>query len=73
MKIGDFKQDAKIIVDLCFNTKLFRKDITRDDINAFEEFIEDVMKMRFDSHLRTQELMDSLDKPNKSKKQQING
>jgi hypothetical protein len=32
-----FKQDAKSIVDLAFNNKLFKEEITRDDMNTFEE------------------------------------
>ena len=31
-----FKQDAKQIVDLAFDKKLFKDEITRDDMNAFK-------------------------------------
>ena len=33
-----FKNDAKQIVDLIHDTKLFKEDVTRDGMNSFEEF-----------------------------------
>jgi len=34
-----FKTDAKQIVDILFDTKVFKDDMTRDDFNNLEEFI----------------------------------
>lgn len=42
-----FKADAKAIVDLAFDSKLFKDTLTRDDFNSFEELIEYMLKSRF--------------------------
>ena len=57
-----FKNDAKTIVDMFFNTKIFKDNITRDDMNATEEFIESVLRSRFESYQKCEKLMESLKK-----------
>lgn len=56
-----FKSDAKSIVDVAFNNKMFKDEITRDDMNAFQELIEFILSSQFNSYVKTKELMDSLD------------
>lgn len=57
-----FKSDAKTIVDMFFDTKIFKDNITRDDMNATEEFIESMLKSRFESYQKCAKLMESLKK-----------
>ena len=57
-----FKQDAKQIVDLAFNEKLFKDDITRDDMNSFEELINFLLSSRYESYKRAEKLFGSLKK-----------
>lgn len=57
-----FKQDAKQIVDLIFDNKLFRDEITRDDMNSFEELINFLLLSRYESYKRTEKLLENLDK-----------
>lgn len=52
--------DAKQIVDLLFDTDCFKKEITRDNLNAIEEFISHILKTRVDSQLRKNKLTNSL-------------
>ena len=58
----DFKPDAKIIIDLLFDTKQFKEDVTRDDMNATEEFLTKMMEMRFDSFVSLTKLQDRIRK-----------
>lgn len=57
-----FKNDAKQIVDLMFNTKLFSDDVTRDIMNEFEEFITFMLQSRFDSYVKIDSLLKKLPK-----------
>ena len=57
-----FKQDAKQIVDLAFDNKLFKEEITRDDMNSFEQLINFLLSSRFESYKRTEKLFESLKK-----------
>ena len=57
-----FKQDAKQIVDLAFNEKLFKDEITRDDMNSFEELINFLLSSRYASYKRAEKLFGSLKK-----------
>lgn len=60
-----FKQDAKTLVDTLFETKLFRDDLTRDELNTIEEMIDYSMSSRFDSVLRAEKLFQQIkDKSN---------
>ena len=51
-----FKADAKQIVDMAFNHKLFKDELTRDDFNAFEDLIQFLLQSRFESYQRATEL-----------------
>lgn len=52
-----FKADAKLIVDMAFNNKIFKDELSRDDFNAFEELIQFLLKSRFESYQRIEKLM----------------
>lgn len=51
-----FKQDAKSITDTLFETKIFRDDLTRDELNTVEEMLDYLMSSRFDSIKRAEQL-----------------
>jgi hypothetical protein len=51
-----FKADAKQIVDMLFDAKLFKESITRDHMNTLEELVKSIMQSRFDSHIKMKEL-----------------
>ena len=57
-----FRQDAKTIVDMLFDKKLFVDDLTRDDMNALEDLVDLLLKSKLESHVRCHELLQSLDK-----------
>ncbi len=57
-----FKQDAKSVTDLLFDTKFFKDDITRDNMNSIEEFIQFLLQSRFDSYIRLEKIVKSIDK-----------
>ena len=57
-----FKQDAKQIVDLAFDKKLFKDEITRDDMNAFEELIDFFLLSRYESYKKAERLLQRLKK-----------
>ena len=61
-----FKNDAKTIVDMLFDSKFFRNDITRDDLNATENFTSELMSLKFKSQEKFKRLLDRVDK-NKTK------
>lgn len=61
-----FKSDAKAIVDMLFDSKVFREEITRDDMNATEDYLAESMRMRFESVLRGEELKRRIDEKGKS-------
>jgi hypothetical protein len=52
-----FKADAKQMVDMAFNNKLFKDELTRDDFNAFEDLIQFLLQSRFDQYQRVEKLM----------------
>ena len=62
-----FKQDAKTIVDLAFDSNLFKDSVTRDNMNTFEDLIEYMLSSRFESYKKTEKLLKDLkrikDKP----------
>ena len=62
MKDKTFKNDAKQIVDMCFDTKIFKENITRDDMNVFEEHITYLLQSRFESYKKLSSLMDRVNK-----------
>ena len=63
MKENYFKQDAKQIVDMLFDNNVFRKNVTREDMNATEEFINFLMESKFEIHLKLENLINKIDKP----------
>lgn len=58
---SNFKQDAKQIVDIMFEQKLFRDDLTRDDMNELEGLIKYMMDSRLNSILRLRELKQKIE------------
>ena len=58
-----FKQDAKQIVDLAFDTKLFKDEVTRDNMNSFEDLIGFLLKSRYESYKRAEALFASIKEP----------
>ncbi|HSE99858.1 MAG TPA: hypothetical protein VLA48_03095 [Nitrososphaeraceae archaeon] len=56
-----FKQDAKTITDTLFETKIFRDDLTRDELNTVEDLIGDLMSFRFKSILRAEKLFKQIE------------
>jgi len=51
-----FKDEAKIMVDMLFESKILIETVTRDDMNHIEEFILNMLQSRFDMHLRSEAL-----------------
>jgi len=66
-KFKAFKQEAKAIVDGFYDGKLFKDNITRDDMNKVEEFITDMMNTRFEAQMRTENLYRSIEKTKNKK------
>lgn len=62
-----FKQDAKSITDTLFETKIFRDDLTRDELNSIEEMIDYCMSSRFDSLKRAEKLYKQIENKNGNK------
>lgn len=56
-----FKADAKQLVDMVFDTRLFQDGITRDDMNGIEELISFLLESRFDSYKRVHALMEGIE------------
>lgn len=64
-----FRQDAKSMVDAAFDSRLFRDEVTRDDMNKFEDLICFLLQSRFESYKKIEALMPhvkSLKSTNKS-------
>lgn len=57
-----FQQDAKNIVDMCFESKLFKDDVTRDQMTAFESYIQYIFQTRYDSHIKLLSLTERMNK-----------
>lgn len=51
-----FKQDAKNITDSLFETKIFKDNITRDDMNAFEDYISFTLQSKYNVYRKCEEL-----------------
>jgi hypothetical protein len=49
-----FKQGSKTIVDTLFEAKLFKDNLTRDELNSVEELLQYMMSSRFESFLRAE-------------------
>ena len=57
-----FKQDAKQMVDMMFDSNLFHDNVTRDNMNTFEELIRFLLQSKFDSYKRLEKLNESVKK-----------
>jgi len=69
MEQKQFKQDAKSIVDMLFDAKLFKDILTRDDFNGVEDFIAYLMESNFNSYQRITKLMEKVkDNENQTRK-----
>jgi hypothetical protein len=55
-----FKLDAKTIVDLSFNNKLFKDEVTRDDMDKFEDLLSYLLQSKYESYKRAEELLKKL-------------
>lgn len=55
-----FGHDAKRIVDLFFESKLFKEDVTRDQMNEVEKFVCYLLDHRYYSKKRADKLMESI-------------
>ena len=50
------QNDAKSITDSLFNGKYFRESVTRDQLNALEEFLRFSLESRFKSFISSENL-----------------
>jgi|1_EtaG_2_1085319.scaffolds.fasta_scaffold13694_4 hypothetical protein len=57
-----FKEDAKQIVDIVFNGNLFKAEITRDDMNCLQDFIENSLKRRYGTYKRADQFIKSIER-----------
>jgi len=57
-----FQQDAKQIVDMVFDAKVLRPDLTRDNLNSMEEFISYLLQSKFESYQKLENLMAKIEK-----------
>lgn len=55
-KHDEFKNEAKIIIDALFDTKVFKENITRDDMNFTQDFLGEMMTSRYNSYVKLYEL-----------------
>jgi hypothetical protein len=55
-----FKSDAKQMVDMLFDTKIFIPTLTRDELNGIEELIQYILQSKFDSHIRVEKLFSKI-------------
>jgi hypothetical protein len=62
VKYKRFRSEAKSMVDVMFNSKLFKDDLTRDEMNSIEDFIQFSMESGFDSHLKIEKLNEKINK-----------
>ena len=57
-----FKQDAKQMVDMMFDSNLFHDNVTRDNMNTFQDLIQFLLQSKFDSYKRLEKLNESVKK-----------
>lgn len=62
-----FKNDAKQLVDMLFDNKLFKDGLTRDDLTGIEDLLSYTMQSKFDSHMRAKELFDRIKKSSETR------
>lgn len=58
----NFKNDAKSIIDLLFNTKCFREDISRDNMNELENYVEFCLSSKFEAHIKCLKLSKQIER-----------
>lgn len=56
-----FQQDAKSIVNMLFEGKIFRDGITRDDMNFIQNYIEQSLESRFQLYLSGQKFLKTIE------------
>ena len=56
-KENQFQLDAKNLVDLAFNNKLFKENVSRDQMNALEEYVAFVLQSKYDSYVKINKLL----------------
>ncbi len=61
------RTEAKTIIDMLFDNKMFRDDLTRDDLNKLEEYLHFSMNTRIKSHIRIGELMKKIESKNENR------
>lgn len=66
MEVKVFEQDAKQIVDQLFDAKMLKDDVTRDQMNVFEDLVHFLLKSKYDSYLRITKLTESISKLEKT-------
>lgn len=66
MSIEDkiIQRDAKSIVDLLYDTKVFKSDLTRDNLNAIEEFVAVTLETRLNSYVKQYKLKEMISNQN---------
>ncbi len=57
----NFKTDAKQIVDMLFNAKVFNEKLTRDDFTKIEDWIDYCMSSRFESVKKVEKIQAMID------------
>lgn len=60
MKNKLFKNDAKHIVDLLFDSGLLAPGMTRDEMNILEDTLGYMLKSRYDSYIRLHGLKEKI-------------
>lgn len=50
------KNEAKSIVDMLFDNGIFRDDLTRDDLNNIETYLDYSLNTRMKSHIKMKEI-----------------
>tara|TARA_R100001086_G_scaffold91296_1_gene45185 strand:- start:761 stop:973 length:213 start_codon:yes stop_codon:yes gene_type:complete len=56
--------EAKTLVNLMFDNKLFRNDLTRDDLNSIEEYLDYSLNSRLKTHVEFSDLFKKLKEKN---------
>ena len=59
---GVFRDAGKEIVDLLFDTKCFREDISRDDMIVFEDLVVYSLASRYESYVKASKLFERMKK-----------
>lgn len=57
-----FKNDSKDIVDRMFDLKMFKENITRDDMSGFEDLIQFLLESKYNTYIKCSEFMEKITK-----------